>query len=236
MRDSCKVCWRLGYLPGLGLAIGPCPHPPRLSQAHSGTLRGTHGHANTNPQTHHRPHGAITRPSRLSPVSLNVLFLGHRSLSPSQPQMSPQILSPSGSLISLSPPKISVAVSVSLHFFPLWLDFHASATWTPCLSDSVLLCLWFLVSLPTFISPQHSPPCRCPPMCLTWCLFPKNFVPLPASAPSLWPQSPRPKSSTVGPHLLNITGLEVRILCIPACCLHGFLCVTICMMVFVGLG
>lgn len=123
-RDSCKVSWRLGYLPVLGLAIGPCPHPPRLSQTHSGTLRGAHGrtckHKPTDTQTHHPPHGAITCPSRLCPVSLNVFVLGHRPLSLSQPQMSPQTLSPSGSLISFSPENLCCCLC-----FPAFLSLVA---------------------------------------------------------------------------------------------------------------
>lgn len=132
MRDSCKVCWRLRYLPGLGLAIGSCPHPLRLSQTHSGTLCGTHGHANTDPQAHHPPHGAVTYPSRLCPISLNLLVLGHQTVIPvSAPNFPPD--SPV-SLIPLSPQQISVAVSASLHFSPLWLDFHAY----PCLFSCCL--------------------------------------------------------------------------------------------------
>lgn len=144
MRDSCKVFWRLRCSSGLGLALGPCPHLPRLSQTLSGTLPGTHGHTNTDPQTHHPPRGAVTHPSCLCPVSLNLLVLGHCSLSPSQPHISPQILCVSTSLIPLSPPTnllVSplpcISVPCGLTSTPLCMCFFA--TWTACLSGSVLL-------------------------------------------------------------------------------------------------
>lgn len=96
-------------------------------------------------------------------------------------------LSPGKSLLLSLLPRISLPCGLTS--MPIRVCFLAA--WAPCLSDSVLLCLCFLVSLRLFVFPQHSPPRLCPPMCLTWCLFSPatlslcNFIPLPLSTPSL---------------------------------------------------
>ena len=148
------------------LAAGPCPHPPRPSQTHSGTLSGTHGRGNTDPQTHRPPHRAITRPSPLCPVSLNLLVPVHCSLSPSQPQISPQILSPSESLISL--PRKSLLLSLHLCMsLPCGLTSTRLrvcflAPWSSSLCDCIFLPLRFLVSSPPCLSLSLRPH-LCPP-------------------------------------------------------------------------
>lgn len=124
--------------------------------------------------------------------------------------------------------------------FPSVLSFHFSPLLSP-LSLSVSLCL-----SDSFISA-----CRCPYDCLFPCIsfsisvlvsFSQQLhlfasmssIPL-VIVPHLKAPASDPTSSKLSASISMPFACQ-HVVCMPACCLHGFFCVTICMMVFVGLS